>query len=265
MQLDFYQVDSFTDKPYRGNPAAVIVMDGAADEEWMQNVAMEMNLSETSFLYSIGENNYNLRWFTPGVEADLCGHATLAAAHILWEKEFVKKSDSIKFQTKSGELSCKTAKGLIEMDFPEEVPWEISPPQDLLNGIGVKPLFVGKNRMDYFVELVSETAVRELSPDFGLIKKIDTRGVIVTAKSDNPEFDFASRFFAPTCDVNEDPVTGSAHCALAPYWAKKFDKKELKAIQLSKRQGVLNLKVERHRVKISGSAVTVLEGRILYC
>ncbi|OGI04475.1 MAG: oxidoreductase [Candidatus Melainabacteria bacterium GWF2_37_15] len=264
MQINFYQVDSFTDKPYYGNPAGVVVLDAQADESWMRKIAEEMNLSETAFVYPISANNYNLRWFTPVAEVDLCGHATLAAAHILWEKEFVKKSEQIRFQTKSGELICCNNDGLIQMDFPKEEASEISVPEELLKGVGVEVLYTGKNRMDYIVEVESEKIVKNLTPDINMLKKAGMRGVIVTSRSDNSEFDFVSRFFAPAVGIEEDPVTGSAHCCLAPYWAKKLNKNQFKALQLSKRQGVLYLELNNDRVKISGNAVTVFEGRILY-
>jgi len=263
MKTDFYQVDSFTERPYYGNPAAVVILDKAADEEWMARVAAEMNLSETAFLYSTGKNEYNLRWFTPAEEVDLCGHATLATAHILWEREFVNNSDDISFNTKSGKLICQNNNGLIAMDFPKEAPEESAVPEEVHKGLGVKLLYTGKNRMDYLVEVESEEVLKNLEPDFNLLKRLDSRGVIVTAHSDNPDFDFVSRFFAPALLIDEDPVTGSAHCCLAPYWAKKLNKTEFKAMQVSKRQGVLQVKLKGNRVIISGNAVTVFEGRIL--
>lgn len=264
MQQKFYQVDSFTTKPYSGNPAGVVVLDSAADEAWMQNIAGEMNLSETSFLYLLNENSYNLRWFTPNSEVDLCGHATLAAAHILWEKNLVNKTEEIKFQTKSGELTCKNNDGLIQMDFPKEEAQELSPPAELLSGLGVEGLYTGKNRMDHIIEVDSEETLKNITPDNNLLKKLDMRGVIVTSKSENPEYDFISRFFAPSVGIEEDPVTGSAHCCLAPYWAKKLNKTTFKALQVSKRQGVLYLELATDRVKISGNAVTVFIGYILH-
>ncbi len=262
MKINYYQVDSFTKEPYFGNPAGVIILDKEADEYWMAKIAEEMNLSETSFLYYVSQNKYNLRWFTPTNEVDLCGHATLAAAHILWEK-FIEKNQNIIFETNSGELICKNDNDLIQMNFPKEEAFDTDPPKELLKSLDVNILYCGKNRFDYLVELESEDILKKINPDFNLLKKINARGIIITSKPSNNEYDFVSRFFAPNVGVNEDPVTGSAHCCLAPYWAKKLEKNKLKALQVSARRGILFLELFKDRVNISGNAITVFEGKIL--
>ncbi len=265
MAEDFYQVDAFTDKPFYGNPAAVVILDKAADEAWMRKVAEEMNLSETAFLHKVGTDEFILRWFTPLEEVDLCGHATLASAHILWEKAVVNGLADIKFNTGSGQLVCrKSSNGLIKMDFPREEAEKSEVPEAIYIGLGVKLLFTGKNRMDYLVEVESEEILRNLNPDFTALRKLDSRGVIVTARSENKDFDFVSRFFAPAVGIYEDPVTGSAHCCLAPYWAKKLGKTSFKALQVSKRRGILEIELVDDRVNIKGRAITVFKGTILF-
>ena len=254
--MRIYQVDAFTDKIFSGNPAGVCVLSAPRDDIWMQNVAKEMNLSETAFLIET-EGGFNLRWFTPKKEVDLCGHATLASAHILWETGILQSSEEARFFTKSGLLSASKKAGLIELDFPSEDNAETSAPNELLEGLKVKPKYIGKNRMDYIVEIGSEDEVRRLEPDFELLKKIDARGIIVTSVSNTPEYDFVSRFFAPAYGIAEDPVTGSAHCCLGPYWKRRLNKKEFNAFQASERGGSLKVRVEKERVFISGKAVTV--------
>jgi PhzF family phenazine biosynthesis protein len=231
------------------------------DERWMQAVAREMNLSETAFLLREGDG-FRLRWFTPAVEVDLCGHATLASAHVLWEEEILAPSDTARFATKSGELRASRRGDLIEMDFPSKPEQPAEPPENLLEALRVKPLYLGRNVFDYLLLLDSETAVRAVTPDFALLRTVTVRGVIVTAPSARPRFDFVSRFFAPAVGVDEDPVTGSAHCCLGPFWAARLGKSELVGHQVSARGGVVNVRVAGERVFLGGRAVTVLRGEL---
>jgi PhzF family phenazine biosynthesis protein len=257
-----YQVDAFTDKAFGGNPAAVCILKEAAEEELMQKIAMEMNVSETAFLYKTG-NSFNLRWFTPEVEVDLCGHATLASAYILWETGLLRKEQEAVFNTRSGRLTAKNDEQLIILDFPIEVDTETEANEIIEKALGVKTLYTGKNRMDYIVEVESEEIVRSLNPNFDVLKALSTRGVIVTSKSDSENYDFVSRFFAPGAGIAEDPVTGSAHCCLGPYWMKRLGKNVFKAYQASKRGGTLEITVEGDRVKIGGKAVSVFVADML--
>ncbi len=262
--MKIYQVDAFTEKPFSGNPAGVCVLNEELEEKLMQNIAREMNLSETAFLVREGEGQnlkYILRWFTPDSEVDLCGHATLAGAHILWEKGYLGKDREAKFSTKSGLLTAKMNDGWIELNFPALPEEKAEPPAELLNALGIEATYVGKNKFDYLVEVESEEIVTAIKPDFMKILKVPARGVIVTGKS--REYDFVSRFFAPEVGVWEDPVTGSAHCCLGPYWQKKLNKDEFIAYQASERGGILKIRVIGGRVLISGKAVTVLEGELL--
>jgi PhzF family phenazine biosynthesis protein len=255
--MKIYQVDAFAEKLFEGNPAGVCIMPGPAGDHWMQSVAMEMNLAETAFLYREGEG-YRLRWFTPEVEVDLCGHATLAAAHILWETGELSEQNEAAFFTKSGRLSAKHADGYITLDFPVEQDRPVVPPNELNAALRwTETLYIGKNRMDYIVEVADEETVRAMQPDLGAMKSIDCRGVIVTSRSLKPDYDFISRFFAPGVGVAEDPVTGSAHCCLGPYWQGRLGKSTFNAYQASKRGGKLKVEVRGDRVLISGKAVTV--------
>jgi PhzF family phenazine biosynthesis protein len=260
MGITIYQVDAFTDTPFSGNPAAVCILPEAAEEEWMQKVAREMNLSETAFLFG-EEDGYRLRWFTPTEEEDLCGHATLASAHILWEENLLQQDEEAKFLTRSGILRAKQKDGWIELNFPDEAGQETSPPDGLIEALGVHPIYIGQNRLDYLVEVDSEHIVREMKPNRHLLERMDARGVIVTAKSASPRFDFISRFFA-VIGGDEDPVTGSAHCYLGPYWQGKTGKKELTAYQASERGGVIHVRMANQRVYLSGQARTVLKGTL---
>ena len=262
MGLRITQVDAFTDQPFHGNPAAVCVLPAAAEEDWMRKVAREMNLSETAFLHPQADG-YNLRWFTTSVEVDLCGHATLAAAHVLWEEGHLQPSQIARFYTNSGPLSAERKGDWIAMDFPA-VPEEAAPaPTGLAEALGTRLSYVGRNRFDYLVELESEQAVRRLQPDFAALKKISMRGVIVTSRSESPDFDFVSRFFAPGAGIDEDPVTGSAHCCLGPYWSRRLGKAELVAYQASARGGVVRVRLNDGRVILGGKAVTVLHGELI--
>jgi len=256
-----YQVDSFTDRAFSGNPAGVCILESAADEEWMQNVAREMAISETSFLYP--ENGgYNLRWFAPDAEVDLCGHGTLATAHILWEKNYLERDETASFFTKSGLLTARLKGEWIELDFPVLPEESLDAPEGLLESLGIEAKYVGMNEFDYIVEVESESELRSMEPDLSMLAKVTTRGVIVTSLCESEEYDFVSRLFAPAIGIPEDPVTGSAHCCLGPYWMKKLGKDTFNAYQASARGGSLKVKVERDRVILSGQAVTVLEGNI---
>ena len=263
MGLTIFQVDAFTAKPFAGNPAAVCVLPRPMDDNWMQNVAREMNLSETAFLFR-QEDGFRLRWFTPAVEVDLCGHATLAGAHILWELGHVRPGEQIRFHTRSGILSAERKGDWIEMDFPAK-PEEPAPePVGLAEALGVGIKYLGRNQFDYLVEVDSEEIVHRMKPDFTLLMTLPVRGVIVTSPSSAPEYDFVSRFFAPQVGVNEDPVTGSAHCCLGPFWANRLHKNEFIAYQASPRGGMLRVRVKGARVILGGQAVTVLRGELLF-
>ena len=261
MGIRAFKVDSFSAEPFAGNPAGVCLLTEPRDERWMQAVAREMNLSETAFLLPEGDG-FRLRWFTPAVEVELCGHATLASAHVLWEEGVLVPSETARFATRSGELRASRRGDLIEMDFPAKPERPAEPPENLLEALGVKPLYLGRNVFDYLVLLDSEEAVRAVSPDFALLRTVTVRGVIVTAPSARPEFDFVSRFFAPAVGVDEDPVTGSAHCCLGPFWAARLGKSELVGHQVSARRGVVNVRVAGERVFLGGRAVTVLRGEL---
>lgn len=255
------QVDAFTDQVFAGNPAAVCILAHAADKRWMQQVAGEMNLSETAFLFR-QDDAWNLRWFTPTVEVDLCGHATLASAHVLWQDRLLQPGTQALFDTKSGRLTAERNGDWIEMDFPAEPAHPVEPPEFLLPALGIKAKYVGKNRMDYLVEVGTETELRTMRPDFTRLRSLPVRGVTVTAPAVEDEFDFVSRFFAPGSGVDEDPVTGSAHCCLAPYWGAKLGKTEMTGFQASSRGGVVRVRTAGDRVILGGQAVTVLRGEL---
>ncbi|MHB0875655.1 MAG: PhzF family phenazine biosynthesis protein [Anaerolineae bacterium] len=269
MSLTIYQVDAFTAKPFGGNPAGVCLLPQAADDAWMQHVAQEMNLSETAFLLR-RDDGFGLRWFTPAYEVELCGHATLASAHILWETGELPRDAEARFHTLSGLLKARSNGDWIEMDFPAEPVQPAPPPPGLIEALAVTPLFVGRNRMDYFVQVESADVVRSLQPDMTPLAKMDMRGVIVTAKApadgtlaEGGPYDFVSRFFAPGAGVPEDPVTGSAHCALGPFWGEKLGKRELLAYQASRRGGVVRVALAGDRVLLGGQAITVIRGELL--
>jgi PhzF family phenazine biosynthesis protein len=262
MGVEIYQVDAFTDQPFAGNPAAVCILQGPVEPEWMQKVAREMNLSETAFLWRL-EDGFSLRWFTPAVEVELCGHATLASAHILWETGVLAPSGRARFHTLSGLLTATRGADGIEMNFPATPEEPAGAPPELIEALGVKPKYVGRSIFDYLVEVGSEEEVRSLKPDFVLLREIPIRGVVVTSRATSPGFDFVSRFFAPRVGIDEDPVTGSAHCCLGPYWADNLGKTELLAYQASERGGTLRVRVDEDRVYLGGRAVTVLRGELL--
>ena len=262
MGLPIFHVDAFTDKPYAGNPAAVCILPEGRNARWMQNVAREMNLPETAFLLK-GQEGFNLRWFTPTVEVDLCGHATLAGAHVLWEAGYLKPDQQALFSTRSGLLTAERKRKWIELNFPAEPERSAPAPRGLAAALGLTPRYVGKNRFDYLVEVDSEETVRNLKPDFALLGEIPTRGVIVTSRAATRGYDFVSRFFAPRAGITEDPVTGSAHCCLGPFWRSRLEKTEFVAYQASSRGGVVRVRLSGQRVHLAGQAVTVLSGELL--
>jgi PhzF family phenazine biosynthesis protein len=262
MTTPIYQVDAFASQPFAGNPAAVCLLTGSPDDAWLQAVAAEMNLSETAFLQP-RDDGYTLRWFTPQVEVDLCGHATLASAHVLWSEGHVPRDQEIRFHTKSGLLKATCRGELIELDFPAEPASSIETPGGLCEALNVNAMHVGRNRFDYLVELESEADVRAVQPDFARLERFDVRGVIVTSRCQSQEYDFVSRFFAPAAGVNEDPVTGSAHCCLGPYWGTRLGKTELCGYQASARGGVVQVRLAGPRVILGGHALTVLKGQLV--
>jgi PhzF family phenazine biosynthesis protein len=261
MTLPIYQVDAFTDQLFHGNPAGVCLLDVPRPDAWLQAVAQEMNLSETAFLLPEGDG-YRLRWFTPAVEVRLCGHATLSSAHILWSSGRVPASQTLRFQTLSGLLTARQEDGLIWLNFPSRPARAAEAPAGLLEALGVQPLFVGRSLEDYLVEVASEQEVLSCQPDFSALRAVPARGLILTSRPKDGRVDFVSRFFAPAVGVNEDPVTGSSHTVLAPYWADKLGKNELRAEQVSRRGGSLHLRLLSERVEIGGHAVTVLSGEL---
>ncbi len=276
------QVDAFTGVPFAGNPAAVCVLSEPRDDHWMAQIASEMNLAETAFLLG-REDGYDLRWFTPAVEVDLCGHATLASAHVLWEEGHLPPSAQARFHTRSGLLTAtrlapesQTAEdrtaasrpdeargSWIELDFPAVREEACPPPPGLAAALGVTPCYVGRNVHDYLAEVASEAELRAIRPDFAALRALGLRGVIVTSRSASTDFDFVSRFFAPGAGIDEDPVTGSAHCCLGPYWRAKLGKDELVGYQASARGGVVRVRVAGERVLLRGQAVTVLRGELV--
>lgn len=265
MSQTIIQVDAFTDRPFAGNPAAVCVLDAPRDERWMRDVAREMNLSETAFLLRRGDGAYDLRWFTPAVEVDLCGHATLASAHVLWEDGHLAPDEAARFHTRSGLLTATRSGGWITLDFPATPPAPADAPAGLARALGAEPRWVGRSRFDIVALLDDEPAVRELRPDMAALREVDARGIIVTAQAsrDDAGYDFVSRFFGPRVGVDEDPVTGSAHCALAPFWTGRLGRNGLTGYQASARGGVVRVRVEGERVLLGGQAVTVMRGEMV--
>jgi PhzF family phenazine biosynthesis protein len=258
----FSQVDAFTDQPFSGNPAAVCLLPAARDAEWMQQVAAEMNLAETAFLLR-RPDGFGLRWFTPTCEVDLCGHATLASAHALWEDGQLAAGESARFHTRSGVLEAERHDGTIWLDFPATPAASVPAPPELAEVLGARLRYVGRTPYDYLVELESEASVRALDPDLGRLARLPVRGVIVTAASADPARHFISRFFAPAAGVPEDPVTGSSHCALGPYWGERLAGTELVGYQASRRGGTVRVRLTGDRVHLGGQAVTVLRGELL--
>lgn len=261
MSVKIVQVDAFTATPFAGNPAAVCVLPTAPNETWMRNVAREMNLSETAFLHP-EDGGFRLRWLTPAIEVDLCGHATLASAHVLWEDGHIAADAEARFHTRSGVLTCKRQGDWIEMNFPARLAEPAEPPSQLTEALGVDLLYIGRNQFDYLVEVADEAALRELKPNHFLLRQLPVRGVIATTRGSG--YDFVSRFFAPGAGIDEDPVTGSAHSALAPFWSRRLNKTEMTGFQASARGGVVKVRVAGDRVYMSGQAVTVMRGDLLF-
>jgi PhzF family phenazine biosynthesis protein len=255
------QVDAFTSKPFAGNPAAVCLLPDTHDASWMQMIAREMNLSETAFLVKRGRG-YDLRWFTPLVEVDLCGHATLASAHVLWEQGDLDARETAVFGSRSGELLAKKRDDWIELNFPATPASAVSSREEFAAAIGTKAVWAGRTRFDYLVEVESEEAVRALRPDFNRIGQFEARGLIVTSRASRPGYDYVSRFFAPAAGVDEDPATGSAHCGLGPYWRDRLGRDDLVGCQASARGGFVRTRCEGDRVLLSGQAVTVMRGEL---
>lgn len=257
------QLDAFTDSPFGGNPAAICVMERAGDEEWMQNVALEMNLSETAYVVPLAQG-FSLRWFTPAAEVDLCGHATVAAAHVLWEDGIVGLEEACIFETRSGRLEARRDGDWITVRFPFESTEARPAPEGLSDALGVVCVEVHENRLGYLVvEVEDEEIVRGLSPDFSLLKALPFHGYAVTSRSASDDFDFVSRFFGPRLGIDEDPVTGSAHCVLGPYWRDRLGKDTMLAYQASARGGVVKVHVEDEYVELGGQAVTVMRGELV--
>ncbi|MEO0409379.1 MAG: PhzF family phenazine biosynthesis protein [Cyanobacteria bacterium P01_A01_bin.135] len=273
--MQLYQVDAFTNRPFAGNPAAVCLVPSPQPEAWMQQVAQEMNLSETAFVQRLenlsrsGAHQFNLRWFTPTTEVDLCGHATLASAHVLLSEGYLPEDAAIEFQTRSGPLTARSTAAGIELNFPATPVPAASAPPGLLDALGITaaPEFVGKSRFDYLIEVASEAQVRQMQPNFRELRHLPVRGIIVTSRGESSSsagdaYDMVSRFFAPGSGIDEDPVTGSAHCALGPFWQSRLGKAELLAYQASPRGGELRLLCQGDRVLLRGRAVTVLKGEL---
>ena len=261
MTQPIYQADAFTAEPFAGNPAGVCPLNTDPPDAWLQAVAREMNLSETAFLLPAADG-YRLRWFTPTVEVNLCGHATLASAHILWTEGYADPVQELHFHTRSGLLTARSDGGWIELDFPARPENPVEPPDGLEEALGVRVAYAGRNVDDLVLLLENEDAVWAVQPDFAALRRLPVRGVTVTAAADDSRFDFVSRFFAPAVGVNEDPVTGSAHCCLAPFWRARLGKDAMTGFQASARGGVVRVRVAGDRVKLSGQAVTVLRGSL---
>lgn len=263
MAIPIVTVDAFTNRPFAGNPAAVCLLPELRPDEWLRHVAGEMNLAATAFLLP-RDGEFDLRWLTPSVEIDLCGHATLASAHVLWEDGRLPVAAPARFHTRSGLLTADRHGEWIDLDFPLQRGVSTEPPPALLTGLGItRPTAVTRNRLDYLVEVESEAELRAVQPNHTLLRQIPVRGVIVTARSDSPSFDFVSRFFAPASGIDEDPVTGSAHTALGPYWGAKLGKSEMTAYQASARGGVVRLRLAGDRIILGGQAVTVMRATLL--
>ena len=263
MGLPLFHVDAFTHSPFAGNPAAVCMLDEPREDAWLQQVASEMNLAATTFLYPQDEG-YRLRWFSAKVELELCGHGTLASAHTLWEQGYLASDAQACFYTRGGLLLAKRDGEWIELNFPAK-PEE---PAESLRVIGeslnVTPLYIGKSQLDYLVEVESEEVVRGIQPNFGQLATLPARGVIVTAAANTASgYDFISRFFCPSVGIDEDPVTGSAHCVLSPFWSKRLGREQLTGYQASARGGIVRVRLDGDRVLLGGQALTVLRGELL--
>ncbi|MDF3077536.1 MAG: isomerase, PhzC-PhzF family [Sphingobacteriaceae bacterium] len=259
MEIDFYQADAFASKPFEGNQAGICILEKELPEELMQQIAMENNIAETAFVYK-SEDGFNLRWFTPTVEIMLCGHGTLGSAHILYELGILKEDETARFHTKSGLLTTVKNGDWIEMDFPALFSKPAELPEEAIDALGVKPINVYFSDR-YIVELELEVEVRNAKPDFSILKNYET--IVLTSKGYvGSAYDFISRTFVPKHGINEDPVTGSSHCALLPYWSEKLGKSEMFAYQASSRGGEVKLRLNGDRVMLCGQAVTVLKGKL---
>jgi PhzF family phenazine biosynthesis protein len=259
--VPLFQVDAFAERAFAGNPAAVCLLNGPADPAWMQAVAAEMNLSETAFLHPDGAA-HALRWFTPVAEVELCGHATLASAHALWEAGRVPAGAAIDFATLSGTLSAARDGDWIVMDFPATPPEAADPPPGLATALGIAPRWTGRTHFDWLVEAASPREVAAVRPDMAALAGLEGRGVIVTAAGGRAGADVTSRYFAPSLGIPEDPVTGSAHCALGPFWSGRLGRNPLVCHQASARGGIVRVEARGARALLAGRAVTVLEGRL---
>ena len=262
MPLRITQVDAFTNRPFTGNPATVCILEELPEDWWMQDVAREMNLSETAFVLP-HEDGYDLRWFTPTTEVDLCGHATLAAAHVLWEDGLLAHDAIANFHTRSGLLAVSRRGEWIELDFPSLPAEEMKAPEGLVDALGVDPIWFGQSKFDCLVQLSDEKQVRTLHPDLTLLRRVEARGVIVTSVATANGYDYASRFFAPQSGIDEDPVTGSAHCVLGPFWSDRLERNDLVGYQVSARGGQVRTSVRGDRVILGGQAITVMRGELL--
>ncbi|QPA32508.1 PhzF family phenazine biosynthesis protein [Thermaerobacillus caldiproteolyticus] len=259
--MNFAILNTFTEQAFKGNPAAVCLLSEEKDSGWMQSIAKEINLPVTAFINRF-KNEYHLRWFTPSTEIPICGHGTLASSFFLWEKGYVEREKSIAYHTKSGVLKSQFVDGWVQLEFPSILEEKTIAPDLLIKALGVEPIYVGKSKLDYLVEVKSEDIVRNLKPNINLIAKLPVRGVIVTSQSNSKDFDFISRFFSPAQGLSEDYVTGSAHCCLGPYWKSKLHKTDFTAYQASERGGILKVKVLDDKVLLSGKAITIFEGNL---
>ncbi len=260
--VPFYLVDAFARTPFTGNPAGVVILSEELPSALMQSIAMEMNQAETAFALK-AKTGWNLRWFTPGVEVDLCGHATVATAAALWDHGAAEKGKTIEFETRSGKLTASPRGEEIELNFPATPPTPATAVPGLLESLGLtSATYIGRSRFDLLVEVENESIVRSLKPDMPSLAKVDVRGVIVTAKGEAEEYDFVSRFFAPAAGVNEDPVTGSAHCCLTPYWTSKLNKNPLLAYQASPRGGFVAVELVNDRVLLRGGYRIMVRGQL---
>src|SRR5262245_8789147 len=269
VEIPIFHIDAFTSEPFRGNPAAVCLLDKPRTAEWMQAVAMEMNLSETAYLVPRDDGGYDLRWFTPAIEVPLCGHATLASAHTLWESGSLAEDQEARFLTLSGWLGARKQGQNIELDFPAIFSEETELPEIIAEALGLKSTaFISHRarqiqRSNYLLELESDDSVINLKPDFAALRRSCDTGVIVTARGTSAKYDFVSRFFAPYAGIDEDPVTGLAHCQLTPYWSEELGKSEMLAYQASRRGGELNVRLNGDRLALGGQAVTILRGKLI--
>tara|TARA_Y100000814_G_scaffold226060_1_gene169999 strand:+ start:434 stop:1228 length:795 start_codon:yes stop_codon:yes gene_type:complete len=263
LSFRLFHVDAFTQFPFSGNPASVCVLPSPADETWMQRVASEINLSETAFICKKDSGSYFLRWFAPKGEVDLCGHATLASAHVLWNEGLHPYEQKIRFVTNSGIISCKTSENWIQMKFPVIEFEEKDLPKGIVDSIGIVPKFCAKTSLnDFLLEVESEDVLKDLNPNFQKLQELECRGLIVTASSGDNDFDFLSRFFAPSIGIDEDPVTGSSHCSLGTFWSDKLSKKILIGKQISEREGIIKVCIEQNNIILSGQAVTLIRSEL---